>query len=137
MKHEWSSLALSFRDENVRTTIKQNCVFFLQFCQSFRCFQYLRDRKFNKVLNECRDCEFYSSLFIFFAIFFNRTLMTWRKSFSTMPDYRNKFYKLYCAHWSFFHNDWLIFQRSWLSFSICRDAWTLCLHFLNIFFCFN
>ena len=122
MKHQWNSFSLLFCDEDIRTTIKSNCVLFLLFCQLFYCFRYLRDRKFNEVLIKCRDCEFYSLLFIFFAIFFNWTLIIWRKSSLIMFDYWNKLYKFFCAHWLFFRNNWLILQRLWLNFLICRDA---------------
>ena len=97
----------------------------------------MRDQKFNEVSNERRDCESYLLSFIFFIIFFDRALMTWRESSSAMFNCWNKLYKFYCAHRSFFCNDWLIFRQSWLNFSVCRDAWTLCLRFSNVFFCFS
>ena len=137
MRHEWDSFALSLRDEGARATIKQNCVLFLPSCQSFRCPQCLRDRKFNETSNECRDCESCPSSFVFFTIFFDQASMTWRKPPSTMFNCRNKLYKFCCAHRSLFRNNWLTFRRSWLNFSARRDAWALCLRPSNVFFCFN
>ena len=47
----------------------------LLFCQSFRCFRCLRDRKFNEILNERHDYEFCSLSLVFFAVFFDQTSM--------------------------------------------------------------
>ena len=105
IRREWNSFALSFCDKSVWSTIKQNCMFFLSFCQSLCYFQYLRDRKFNETLNEYYDYKFYSLSFKIFAIFFDRTSITWCELSSTMFDYWNKFYKFYYAHRSFFCNN--------------------------------
>ena len=100
-------------------------------------FQCSRDRKFNEVLNERRDCEFCLLSFIFFAVFSDRKSMIWCESLSAMSDCRNKLYKFYCAHQSFFRINWLIFRQLWLISSICHDVWALCLRFSNAFFYFN
>ena len=63
--------------------------------------------------------------------------MIWRELFLTMFDCWNIFYKLYFVHRSFFYNDWLILRQLWSSFSVRRDAWALCLRFLNTFFYFS
>ena len=77
---------LLFRNKSALTKIKQNYVLFLSFCRLFHCFQCSRNRKFNEISNERRDCEFCSLLFIFFIIFSNRASMTRRESLLTMFD---------------------------------------------------
>ena len=134
---EWDSFALSLRDANVSIATEKNCVFFLLFYRLFHCFQCLHVQKFNAALNERRDREFCSSSFKRAAISSDRALMTWHELLSTKLDCRNKFYKFYRAHSSFFRNNRSILQRSWLTFRVHRNMWSLYQRLSDAFFYFN